>query len=104
MNQIFTLWVAPALKRTAFALLFLCVAFIVQAQKTWVGANNGTWGTGTNWNPSGVPATTDNVVLSNSTNVVMNTTATVASITIASTTNNATTTLTFNSGSQLTVT
>jgi hypothetical protein len=32
------------------------------AQKTWVGNNNGTWSTGSNWSPSGVPASTDAVI------------------------------------------
>ncbi|MFY7741863.1 MAG: hypothetical protein ACOVQR_04395 [Flavobacterium sp.] len=35
----------------------------VQAQKTWVGANNGNWNLGSNWSPSGVPGAGDNVYL-----------------------------------------
>ena len=42
----------------------LLLALPVQAvTKTWTGANNNEWGTGTNWNPNGVPGSSDDVVI-----------------------------------------
>ena len=54
----------------------------VVAQKTWVGANNGTWNTGSNWSPSGAPGAGDNVVISSSHNININTSATINRLTI----------------------
>jgi hypothetical protein len=104
MKTNFTLWAAPALKRTALALLFFTTFSMLHAQKTWVGANNGLWSVSSNWNPAGAPTTTTDVTIANSTNVVVDiSNATARSIILASSANNSTTTLTFNAGSQLTV-
>lgn len=65
----------------------------VFAQKTWVGANNGNWNTGSNWSPSGAPGAGDNVIISNSHNINVNTSATINRLTI---TGNAAVTFTAN--------
>lgn len=54
----------------------------VQAQKTWVGANNGNWNLGSNWSPSGAPGAGDNVIISSSHNININTSATINRLTI----------------------
>lgn len=49
--------------------LFVCIlltGITVQAQKVWTGAaGDTTWNTAGNWNPSGVPTSTDSVVFNN---------------------------------------
>lgn len=49
------------------ALIFILLSATVFAQtKTWVGpALGGNWNTAGNWSPSGVPASTDNVIIEN---------------------------------------
>jgi hypothetical protein len=92
-----------SVKRLSLALLFLCTVTIIQAQRTWVGANNGTWGTAANWNPASVPTATDAVTITSGVNVVVNiNNAVAASINLGTASNN-TSTLTFNPGSQVTV-
>jgi hypothetical protein len=39
---------------------------VLLAQKNWTGATNTNWNTASNWNPVGIPSTTDNVVISSS--------------------------------------
>lgn len=65
----------------------------VSAQKTWVGANNGSWNTASNWSPSGVPGSGDNVIINSSHNINVNTNATINRLTI---TGNAAVTFTSN--------
>lgn len=48
------------------ALLLYQVLLVSAVTKTWVaaaGATDQSWGTATNWSPSGVPAATDDVVI-----------------------------------------
>ena len=54
----------------------------VFAQKTWVGSNNGTWNTSSNWSPAGVPGSGDNVVISSSHTINVNTNTTINRLTI----------------------
>ena len=53
-------WLASA-AATAAPLLLVSTAF--PAQKSYVGPNNGLWGTAANWSPAGVPANGDNVLI-----------------------------------------
>ena len=43
--------------------LFLINATFAQVTKTWVPSNGGIWLTPGNWNPSGIPASTDHVLI-----------------------------------------
>ncbi|MCF6130620.1 T9SS type A sorting domain-containing protein [Flavobacterium sp. AS60] len=67
-------------------LLFLVFFFGTQisfSQKTWDGgAGSSNWGDGNNWNPNGLPASTDAVTIGNGFNVIQNVDVTVASLTI----------------------
>ncbi|MBS1933800.1 MAG: T9SS type A sorting domain-containing protein [Bacteroidetes bacterium] len=60
------------------SMMLLLVAIIFgqksfgQTTKTWIGANNGTWGTNGNWSPNGVPGTGDSVVFNTSRTVLVN--------------------------------
>ncbi len=52
------------------AVLFLLVsASTVAAQKTWDGSEGTSWNDADNWNPSGVPTSTDDVTIANVTNM-----------------------------------
>lgn len=55
----------------------------VTAQKTWIGANNGTWNTASNWSPSGVPGAGDNVIINTTRNISVNINTTINRLTIA---------------------
>lgn len=55
--------------RIAAPILAALCAFVLMAnpavaQKTWVGGLSGSWNTASNWSPSGVPTSSDNVVIS----------------------------------------
>jgi hypothetical protein len=67
--------------------LLLALIFGIQnsfAQKTWDGgAGNSNWSSANNWNPNGVPATTDNVTIGNF-SVLLDASATVASLSVGS--------------------
>ncbi|MGB4415606.1 MAG: hypothetical protein WBI53_12095, partial [Paludibacter sp.] len=54
------------------------------ALKTWIGSNYGDWDMATNWNPSGVPTSSDDVIIPDgyNVNVTVNTAAVCASFTI----------------------
>ncbi|MGC4039369.1 MAG: T9SS type A sorting domain-containing protein [Flavobacterium sp.] len=73
---------------TAFirSLFFLAFFFGIQesfAQKSWDGGGDGTnWSSGNNWNPNGVPSSTDAVTIGSAFNVSLNTSTTVASLTV----------------------
>ncbi len=58
---------APKRLQAAFLLFFLfCILFSMQswaATKTWNTTTGGAWTTASNWNPSGAPATGDDVVI-----------------------------------------
>ncbi|MBN1339388.1 MAG: hypothetical protein JXA03_08695, partial [Bacteroidales bacterium] len=49
-----------------FTILLLALALTVNAQKTWTGSTSTAWNVSTNWNPSGVPTTADNVTIPSS--------------------------------------
>ncbi|MCH1612790.1 MAG: hypothetical protein L7S72_05790, partial [Flavobacteriales bacterium] len=50
-----------------FALSFAFVSFI-NAQITWDGSVSTAWSTADNWTPSGVPTSSDNVIIASSSN------------------------------------
>ncbi|WP_165759037.1 beta strand repeat-containing protein [Niastella yeongjuensis] len=49
-------------------LLFFGAAGTLSAQLTWTGASGTDWGTASNWSPAGVPSTTTDVIIPNTTN------------------------------------
>ena len=54
---------------TTFLLIALQVLFsgvIKAAEKTWTGANSSNWSLASNWQPAGIPASTDDVVFNGS--------------------------------------
>ncbi|RAR46991.1 hypothetical protein [Flavobacterium lacus] len=78
-------------------LLLIFGSTSVFAQKTWVGATNGTWNTGSNWSPSGVPGAGDDVIINTTLNISVNTNTTINTLTI---TGNAAVTFTANGGAR----
>ena len=66
--------------------LLLTSSLQVSGQKTWDhGAGTNNWGDGNNWNPNGVPASTDAVTIPNNSNaqtIIVNVNAVAASLTI----------------------
>jgi hypothetical protein len=91
--------------KKSFILLFYflivsAVTTVNGATKTWIGTNS-TWGTSSNWSPSGVPATADDVVIaftSGGNYPIISSTITVESLTV-----NATAFLTVNTGANLSI-
>ncbi len=62
---------------------FCLISSVTFSQKTWDGgAGTNNWNDGTNWNPNGVPASTDAVTIGNTYTVTLNTSTTIASLTI----------------------
>ncbi|MFT3680248.1 MAG: T9SS type A sorting domain-containing protein [Ferruginibacter sp.] len=61
----------PSLK-VLFIVAFLALVNVSFGQKTWNGASGGNWGTGSNWNPTGVPTSSDDVIIPNDDDVVVN--------------------------------
>lgn len=51
-------------------------------QKTWIGPNNGTWDTGANWSPAGVPGAINDVVINTSRTINVDVNATINRLTI----------------------
>ena len=50
---------------------------------TWIGANNGDWNLGTNWDLGTAPATGADVVINNGSNVIYNTSVEINTLTVA---------------------
>jgi len=75
-------------KRTKifFAALFVFlmgeVGSVSGATKTWDGSSSNDWNTAANWTPSGVPTSSDDVIIPDNFNVTVNTAAVCASFTI----------------------
>src|SRR4051812_11777536 len=68
-------------KLVCVALLSLVVVVrIVAADKAWVGGTSNDWFDADNWNPPGVPASTDSVVITNFATVVITGDVAVASL------------------------
>lgn len=63
-------------------LLIVGVGTVNAVQKTWDGSSSMNWNTAANWTPSGVPTSSDNVIIPNNFNVTVNTAAVCASFTI----------------------
>ena len=72
------------MKRLLCSLLFFTLTYLTtSAQKTWDGgAGTNNWNDANNWNPNGVPTSTDNVTIGNGFNVVLNTSTTIASLAV----------------------
>lgn len=83
-------------------LLIVGVGSVDAALKTWDrGAGNNNWASPNNWNPNGVPTSSDDVVIPNNFNVTVNTAAVCASFTING--GNKTNLITISTGQSLTV-
>lgn len=55
------------MKKLVFILSVLILpSFLQAATKTWVGGTNTAWSTGGNWSPTGVPTSSDSVIIPNS--------------------------------------
>jgi hypothetical protein len=54
----------------SLSILFLFIQTVCfgQTAKTWTGATSTNWGTASNWSPSGVPGSSDNITIPNVTN------------------------------------
>jgi len=51
---------------STFLIIVLQTVFagmIQAAEKTWTGSNSSSWNLSSNWQPAGIPASTDDVVL-----------------------------------------
>jgi hypothetical protein len=82
-----------------FLLNFTSFSF---SQKSFTGTSGGNWNTGTNWTPSGIPASTDDVTIPDNKSVVINTAAVCKTLTMGS--GNANTTISFSlSSNSLTI-
>jgi hypothetical protein len=62
------------MRKLYFFLLFIVLCINLYAQKTWIGAAGGSWGTAANWSPAGEPAFTDNVIINGFTGTIQFTT------------------------------
>jgi hypothetical protein len=62
------------MRKLYFFLLFIASFVSLSAQKTWVGAAGGSWGTAANWSPAGEPTFTDNVIINGFTGTIQFTT------------------------------
>lgn len=67
-----------------FVFLMVGVGSVGGATKTWDGSSSVYWNTAANWTPSGVPTSSDDVIIPNNFNVTVNTAAVCASFTINS--------------------
>ena len=74
-----------AKKGVLMMILLLSVIFVQAATKTWVPTAGGVWTTAANWNPSGQPATNDDVIINSnqSANITAVPTLTLASLTVS---------------------
>ena len=91
-----------------FRSLILCLLFLLMGivsvsgvTKTWSGTSDSNWNTPANWNPSGVPGTSDDVTIPDGKNVTVNTAAVCASFTISGGSNS--NTITISSGQSIAV-
>ncbi|NNE45124.1 MAG: hypothetical protein HKN37_00530, partial [Rhodothermales bacterium] len=88
--------------RRSFALLTLTLLLgtglaSAQVTRTWVGGTNGLWNLAANWDPSGIPASIDHVIISGSGTVDLGGGAiTVADMTLSNKTLSGTSTMTTN--------
>ncbi len=88
-------------------MLFACAFFVfisqaTYAQKTWDGGGDGTnWNSANNWNPNGVPSSSDAVTITQGQSVVVNVNNAVCAALNLSPTGNGIATLTFNANSKL---
>ncbi|UPT68997.1 MAG: hypothetical protein M0D57_10420 [Sphingobacteriales bacterium JAD_PAG50586_3] len=48
-----------------FTLLILAISLSAQTSRTWTGSTSTDWNTDSNWSPSGVPSSSDHIVLNN---------------------------------------
>jgi Secretion system C-terminal sorting domain len=72
--------------RRIFTLTIACLFCTLSSQavlKTWIGASGGTWSTGSNWNPAGVPGSLDDVEFTGATLVVVDINPSVNSLLIS---------------------
>ena len=78
-------------------MLLLVLIFGIQGisaqTKTWNGSSNNNWNTAANWTPSGVPASTDDVLIPDDKTVTVNTAAVCKSFTMGSGNNDITVTI-----------
>lgn len=75
------------MKNPYFLLVLILFPFILSAQtnKTWTGSTSTNWRTASNWSPSGVPASTDNITIPNVTNdPIIDTTLSAGTLTLTS--------------------
>ncbi|MCX6229932.1 MAG: CHRD domain-containing protein [Bacteroidetes bacterium] len=87
----------------AFVIVNFLLANISYGQKTWDGGGDGTnWSSGNNWNPDGLPASTDAVTLIQGQTVNVDITTAVCAALNLSPTGAGTATLQFTNGSKLT--
>lgn len=85
------LWSSNIMRNTRILSTFaslLALGFMTNtalAQKTWVGGTSHDWGTGSNWSPTGVPISSDDVIIASSANYAeLDANRTVASLLIQS--------------------
>ncbi len=87
MNHVYILSRIPRI--FPFLLLTLIAFYTNGATKTWNNTSGGSWGTASNWTPTGVPATDDDVIIplfgSSSTNITNVPTQTLNSLTFTGT-------------------
>jgi len=75
-------------KKNPVFIFIICFSLVVglsnlnAANKTWIGASGGNWGTAGNWSPSGIPAAVDDVIIPTGYSVSVNVVASCASLTI----------------------
>jgi hypothetical protein len=68
-----------------FILSLLGISGIAQTTRTWTGSTSTDWQTASNWSPSGIPASTDPVVINSATNQpVLGGSISIASLTVNS--------------------
>ena len=75
------------MKNPYILFVFLVFPFVISAQtaKTWTGSTSTNWRTSSNWSPSGVPASTDNITIPNVTNdPIIDTTLSAGTLTLTS--------------------
>lgn len=74
------------MKRLLFFLILSILCFSISAQtKTWIGDSGSNFNVPTNWNPTGVPGTTNDVVIPSGSLVIINSVTAVKSIAIQGT-------------------
>lgn len=94
------------MKKIYFIAIFVLIGNLILinptfSQKTWDGSSSNNWNTAANWTPSGVPSSTDAVIIPDNFSVTVNTAAVCASLTINGGSND--NTITISAGQSLTV-